>query len=217
MSELSLPWLSENFLKNNVIFDVGCADMGDTVTWKSLLPDNTYYAFECSQAWKEHNEHTAAQLGINYFHVAMSDHCDGVQFYPSDKCDGKEWHWSGTTFEPGHLDNLQWGSPYTVASTTLNEFCKTHDITPDLVHIDVEGGEFAVLNNMDPTVRPKAIWAEICILSLHNTNTNYDKFNAMMLSQGYTQIYISTQDALYVRHDVSLTKYPIESAALYQS
>lgn len=215
MSEINVAWVAENFSENCVIFDIGCADLGDTTTFKTLLPDNSYYAFECSLFWKEQNEQRAPQLGINYFHVAMSDHTDGVQFYPSDIHEGQEWNWSGTTFKPGQVANLTWGEPYTVDSTTLNEFCKTHNVVADFVHIDVEGAEFAVLNNMDHSIRPKAIWAEICILALHDTNTNYTKFNQMMNDQGYTQIYISNHDALYVRNDVELTPYPIASQSVY--
>ena len=217
MSDINNQWLAENFPNNCNIFDIGCADMGDTVAFKNLLPNNRYYAFECSEAWKTKNLHCAKTYGINYFHVAMSDHSNGVQFYPSDKFKGKDWNWSGTTFVPGNQENMVWGEPYTVESTTLNEFCKTHCVVPDFIHMDVEGGEYAVLNNMDLAFRPKAVWAEINILALHNTNVDYNKFNDMMLGQGYTQIYISNHDALYARNDVSLTKYPVDSDSVYLS
>jgi FkbM family methyltransferase len=215
MSEINKQWLAENFPKNCNIFDIGCADMGDTMRFKELMPNNRFYAFECSQAWLTNNLRYAKEYGINYFHIAMSDHCNGVQFYPSENWKGKDWNWSGTTFKPGIQEGMQWGEPYSVESTTLNEFCKTHCVVPDFIHIDVEAGEYAVLNNMEPTFRPKAIWAEICILSLHDSKVDYHKFNDMMLGQGYTQVYISGQDALYVRNDVNLTSYPEESNSEY--
>jgi len=211
MSELNLDWLSENFPSNCNIFDIGCANMGDTITWKLLLPKNRYYAFECSSIWKLSNEQRAKVAGINYIHIAMSDHSNGILFYPSEKWRGQDWHWSGTSFKPGLQEGMQWGEPYAVESTTLNVFCQNNCVVPDFIHIDVEGGEYAVLNNIKPEFRPKAVWAEICILSLHDTNTNYDMFNNMMFLQGYTQVYKSNQDALYVRNDTSLTKYPVES------
>ena len=215
MSAINRQWLAENFPIDCNIFDIGCADMGDTIDFKELSPNNNYYAFECSEAWKINNLHRAKEYGINYFHIAMSDHSNGVQFYPSEKYRGEDWNWSGTTFKPGIQEDLMWGAPYTVESTTLNEFCKTHNVVPDFIHIDVEGGEYAVLNDMDPAIRPKAVWAEICILSLHDTNADYHKFNDMMLGQGYTQAYISNQDALYVHNDMTLTFYPEESSSAY--
>lgn len=207
MSVLSKRWLAENFPKNCNIFDIGCADMRDTVTFKEILPLNRYYAFECSEAWKTKNLANAKVYEINYFHIAMSDHSNGVQFYPSEQWKGREWNNSGTTFTPGTLEGMIWGKPYLVESITLNEFCRKNCIIPDFIHIDVEGGEYAVLNNMDPAFRPKAVWAEICLFSLHDTKTDYETFNKMMSDQGYTKVYDSGSDALYVRNDVNLTPY----------
>jgi len=157
MSDVSNQWLSENFSSNCTIFDIGAADLRDTVTWKTLFPNNKYYAFECAEAWKAANPFVAKQYGINYFHVAMSDHSNGVSFYPSDTWKGQDWNYSGTTFKPGIQEGMVWAEPYTVESTTINEFCQTNCVVPDFIHIDVEGGEYAVLNNMKPEFRPKAV------------------------------------------------------------
>jgi FkbM family methyltransferase len=214
MSDINLNWLTENFPENCVIFDIGCANLGDTVTFKTLLPNNTYYAFECSTVWKEQNLLTAERYNINYYHIAISDNNNGVNFYPSLKNKDEDWNWSGSMFEPKEYfksTGLEWGKPYRVDSITLNEFCKTNNIVPDFIHVDVEGAEYSIFKDMDPSIRPKAIWAEIMCFHLFDTKTTYTTFNTMMLNQGYKQIYVDNHDALYVREDILLTEYPNQS------
>lgn len=205
MTDINIDWLAENFPNNCVIFDIGCANLGDTVAFQMRMPDNIYHGFECSHAWKDNNIMISNHHAINYHHIAMSDNNNGLTFYPSKTFNGEEWHWSGT-FKPTHQNNLEWGEPYTVESITLNDFCKNNNIKPDFIHIDVEGHEHSVLCNMDIDIKPKAIWAEICILHSHSMNS-VQEFNDMLSSQGYTQVYSNFQDALYVLDNSNLTPY----------
>jgi FkbM family methyltransferase len=209
MSDISLKWLVENFPEKCNFFDIGAANLSDTVTFKQLMPNNTYYAFECSDIWKEQNIITAERYGINYFHLAMSDTSDVVQFYPSIKNhEGNDWPWSGSIYAPGTYlatTGLEFGEGYTVPSITLNEFCKEHP-APDFIHIDAQGAEYSIFKNME--IRPSAIWAEISAFHLYDTSVTYQQFNDMMLSYGYKQAYLDNNDSLYIRSDLIFTDYP---------
>jgi FkbM family methyltransferase len=209
MSDIKLKWLADNFSTEPcVIFDIGCADVtGDAATFSQLL-NSRVYAFECSHSWKEHNELYAKQLGIEYFHVAIADHNDGVVFHPSDKNQEQEWPWSGSIYKPTEYlssTGLTWKETYTVPSITLNDFCATHNVVPDFIHIDAQGAEYSIFKDMK--ICPKVIWAEISAFEIYETETSYQEFNDMMLSYGYNQEYSDNHDALYVLDSLNFTSY----------
>lgn len=209
MSDISLKWLIDNFsTKPCIIFDIGCADInGDAATF-NRLPNSRVYAFECSHSWKDHNERYAEQLDIEYFHIAIADHNNGVLFYPSDKNQEQDWPWSGSICKPTeYLSSvgLTWRETYTVPSITLNDFCDTHDVVPDFIHIDAQGAEYSIFKDM--SIRPSAIWTEISAFNIYDTKTSYQEFNDMMLSYGYKQEYSDNHDALYVLEN--FTPYPL--------
>lgn len=209
MSNINYAWLADNLPDNSVIFDIGCADLGgDSRMFRLYFPESRVYAFECSNYWKEHNEHLANELDINYYHMAMADHNNGVSFYASDTNNEQQWPWSGSIYQPWeYLDSigLKFNKPYTVPSTTLNEFCSEHNVTPDFIHIDAQGAEYSIFKNM--TIRPKVIWTEISEFHLYDTKVTYDEFNNMMLNYGYIQKYVDNHDSLYVRSDLNFTEY----------
>jgi FkbM family methyltransferase len=209
MSNINLQWIVDNFSKTSaVIYDIGCADLcGDSAAFKSVLPDATIHAFECAEVWRQHNQSYAPILNLNYHHIAVSDNCDGVVFYPSIKNKDQQWPWSGSIYYPNdYLSSvgLKFGEGYFVPSTTLTEFCK-NNTTPDFIHIDAQGAEYAIFKNM--TIKPKAIWAEISEFHLYDTAVTYPQFNEMMLNYGYIQKYLDNHDTLYVRDDINLTEY----------
>lgn len=151
---------------------------------------------------KIHNTLMAEKLGIHYYHIAMADHTNGVTFYPSIKNGNEDWPWSGSIFTP--TVNLTFGNAYTVPSTTLTEFCKEHP-APNFIHIDAQGAEYAIFKDMQ--IRPDVIWTEISAFHLYETNVTYKQFNEMMISRGYSQEYLSEEDALYIYNPSSFTPY----------
>jgi FkbM family methyltransferase len=209
MSNLNFDWLRENLQDNMIVFDIGCADMGDTLRLKAALPQSTFYAFECANVWLESNLKVAADNNITYFHLALSD-VDGVQtFYPSSVYQGEQWPWSGSVCKPGEYlqsDTWQWGAGYTVPSTTLETFCTKHRVTPDFVHIDVQGAEYKVFSKLG-TIRPKCIWAEISEFTNYETGVDYETFHALMVSYGYRQLHKDSWDSLYVYKDLTCSDY----------
>ena len=210
MSNLNLNWIKENFQdKNIVVFDIGCANMGDTLRMKESLPHAIFYAFECAEVWRESNSKKAPAHEINYFHLALSD-VDGTQtFYPSNIFQGEKWPWSGSVCKPGEYlqnDTWEWGEGYTVPSTTLETFCNDHNIIPNFIHIDVQGAEYKVFSKLG-TIRPKCIWAETSEFHNYETGVDYETFHNLMVNYGYQQIYKDDWDSLYILKNLKFTDY----------
>jgi FkbM family methyltransferase len=192
-----------------IVFDVGCADMGDTLKLKAALPRATIYAFECASVWLNPNLKAAVDNNINYFHLALSD-VNGTQtFYPSNVYQGEEWPWSGSVCKPGEYlqnDTWEWGEGYTVPSTTLETFCSEHDVTPDFIHIDAQGAEYKVFSKLG-SIRPKCIWAETSEFTNYETGVDYKAFHELMVGYGYRLLYKDNWDSLYVHKDLNCSDY----------
>ena len=209
MSNLNLEWLSRNLRPDAIIFDIGAADLNDTRRLKAQFPEATFYAFECASAWEQQNKNTALEHKINYYHMAVSNANGSLTFYPSAVLDGQEWPWSGSICEPGPNllnERWKWGDGYTVPSITLDTFCSVHNVSPDFIHIDVQGAEHKVFSAIGPA-RPSIVWAEISEFHMYNTGTTYEGFRALMESLGYAERFKDSCDALYVLNSISVTDY----------
>ena len=63
-----------NFLKQNyhdkeiVIFDIGAADLGDSIQYKHEFPNSKVFSFECNNDWLENNIKKSIEHGIYYNH-----------------------------------------------------------------------------------------------------------------------------------------------------
>lgn len=213
MSNLNLSWLKENFsTKDTVVFDIGCADMSDTIQMQQSIPNATFHAFECNRHWLESNLHKSDQYGIHYHHIALSDQEGELKFYPSMSLDGKEWPWSGSILEPDENllnERWVWSDAVTVKTTSIEKFCNNYNLNPSFIHIDVQGAEQKVLRSLGH-YRPLAIWAEICEFDMYKSGTTYDEFNNLMKFMKYTQVYKDKHDALYVYQNAELTPYSYE-------
>jgi FkbM family methyltransferase len=213
MSNLNLTWLANNLKPDAIVFDIGSADLNDTRRIKAKLSSATFYAFECASSWEQQNKQTAIEHGINYYHMAMSDTVGRLTFYPSAVLDGQEWPWSGSVCEPGPNllnERWKWGEGYTVPSTTIEAFCVEHNVSPDFIHIDVQGAEYKVFSAIG-SLRPGIIWAEISEFHMYKTGTTYNDFKALMESLGYVEQFKDSCDALYVLRNVDITKYEQKS------
>ena len=211
MSNLNLTWLSNNLKDNAIVFDIGAANLHDSLRIKEILPSGTFYAFECASYWELHNKQVSVEHGINYYHMAMSDTVGTLTFYPSAILDGQEWPWSGSVCEPGPNllnERWKWGEEYTVSSTTLKSFCAEYNVIPDFIHIDVQGAEYKVFSNIG-NLRPSIIWAEISEFHQYKTGTTYEDFKNLMNSLEYQEKYRDGCDALYVLNNFVVTDYTL--------
>jgi FkbM family methyltransferase len=212
MSELNLNWLEENFKnKEIVVFDIGSANLHDTVRIKQVLPDAKFYSFECNKVWEKGNYNTALNCGIYHFQCAVTDKEGEETFYPSDTLKGEPWHYSGSVCPPVETSDFEWGEPYTVRTVRLDTFCERFGISPTFIHIDVQGAEYKVLSCLGK-YRPIAIWAEICEFeNVYETGTTYQKFKDLMEELGYVSVCRHNGDELFVFHSIQLTPYTIEN------
>lgn len=211
MSEINLRWLAANFKnKEIVVFDIGSADLHDTVRIKQVLPDAKFYSFECNKVWEARNYVTAMNYGIHHFQCAVTDIDGEDTFYPSDLLQGKPWHYSGSMCPPVEVSDFEWGESYPVRTVRLDTFCERFGIIPTFIHIDVQGAEYKVLSCLGK-YRPLAIWAEICEFeNVYTTGTTYNKFKELMTTLGYVSKCRQNGDELFVLNTVELTTYYIE-------
>jgi FkbM family methyltransferase len=208
MSELNFEWIRENFDQENfVFFDVGCADLGESICIRNLIPAAQIYSFECSEHWLEKNLITSSNHRIHYFHVAVSDIDGMVSFRPSLTQRGEPHPWSGSLFGLRELNSGKvYGNPYEVKSIRLETFCKEINVTPDFIHIDVEGAEFKVFQNIG-SYKPKSVWAETGAFHHYSTGTSREEFDNLMLNLGYNKIFETLGDTLYCQTGFETTPY----------
>lgn len=212
MSSFNPLWLKSNFGNRDdvVFFDVGCGNMGDTVMFQQALPNATFHAFECSQAWKEKNLNMEPRPGITYVHAAVSDVDGTVTFYPSDRLNNVDWWWSGSVFRPNDKVNMhgkwEWGEPYTVPSITLESYCEKAGVSPTIIHIDVQGAEVRVLSKLGKH-RPQCIWAEVTEFTTYDTGNVYEDLQKLLISMDYVRQIRHHCDELWVHRSANLSKY----------
>ena len=213
MTDISIDWLAENFGDKPItVFEIGCAAMQDSIDFKRVIPQGTFYAFECCRDWMDINQNLSVDHGIHYFHWAMSDMDGYTLFYPAVKLDGQPWSNSGSVCrpmdEPRADTAFEWGEPYKVKTVRLDTFCDRFNVTPDFIHIDAQGAEHMVLGNMGRH-KPKAIWAEICDFdSVYETGVTHRDFTELLQGLGYSLWAQKGPDELYVLDGYTVTEMP---------
>ena len=214
MTQLNLEWVKENFNKENlIVFDIGAADMEVSKVLRHMIPTAKLYAFEAFDFWHEQNEKTSLELDINYFKVAVCDKDGTTIFHPCLTEHGKNHPYSGSIFKPvdSHVEFHEqvYGNPITIDSIRLETFCKEHNVTPDFIHIDVEGAELKVFQHIGQ-YKPKCIWAEVGVFNCYESNTSEQEFNQLMIDMSYYMVYgppEGNSDALYCLTDFKITPY----------
>lgn len=218
MTALNLNWVKENFNKEEhfTFFDVGAADLEASIALKQLMPSANVYAFEAFDNFHEINDEVALKEGIHYHKGAVSAIDGIVTFYPSIMQGAHKHPFSGSIFKPvtSHVEKHAqvYGDSVTVDSIRLETFCKEHNITPDFIHIDVEGAEVKVLANMG-NHKPKCIWAETCAFVCYDTNTSSIVLDYMLHKLGYYKVYSNGMDTLYCQRDFVITPYITKETA----
>lgn len=212
MSYVNLDFLRDNFLGEKIVFfDIGCCNLWDTKDFVATLPDATFYAFEPLKDYYEINLERSIEYGVNFFNYAISDVDGEILFYPSEKQGELEQLQSSSIFKPTKNNVVSYGNPYMVKSTTIESFCEEHNISPDFIHIDVEGAEYNVFKKLGKH-RPKGIWVEI-IGFRHYENGRSERseidqidyeLDNLIKSYGYEVAFQSENDSLYLHKDSQL-------------
>jgi FkbM family methyltransferase len=177
---------------------------------KRTIPTAKLYGFEAFDYWHAGNEETAFKEDIHYFKGAVSDIDGTIMFNPSLTQHEKDHPFSGSIFKPldHHLEFHQqvYGEPLLISSIRLETFCKEFNVTPDFIHIDTEGAEFKIFQNIGE-YKPKCVWSEICGFQVYDTHTSFDDFDLLMTTLGYYKVYSDNSDALYCQLGFEITPY----------
>lgn len=208
MTDINIEWLRNSLAKltdRPIIYDIGCADLSDTILFKAKIPNSVCYAFECNNAWKDSNIAKAAQYGIIYNHIAMSNRNDMISFTPSSTFKNMPWNYSGSIYAPKKNDKFTWQESYMVESQTFEHFVETHDF-PDFIHMDVQGAEHAVIEGMGQ-YRPSLIWCETREFSNYETHMTKEIFHNLMDNKNYKLLYDSSADSLYCQRMIPIESY----------
>lgn len=201
MSNFNIDWVKDNFPEDLVIFYIGATDLNGVINFRNQLPKSKLYAFECNDYWvtKFPIIERAKIFNIEYHHVAVSDKIGKINFYPCLSYKDEDWPVSSSIYEPTtKLKNyLHFAGSVEVESITLEHFCSEKNVSPDFIHVDIQGAEHAVLSKLGNNL-PKAIWTEISEFNNYKTGTTYFKFRELLNSLGYILFVRDGADELFV-------------------
>jgi FkbM family methyltransferase len=199
MSDFSTRWFEG--AAPRVVLDVGTFDAKDACTLKTLFPDCTVIAFEaCPDNWGRLESRRAELGGIELVHAAVCDYDGEAVFHSNTDCGGPGM--SGSMLAPTDAliqvhRHLAFSAPRPVAALRLDTFCQTRAITHvDLLHLDVQGAEAAVLRGLG-VLRPRLIFLEMNEGPHYVGAASSDALDAHLRGLGYLQRWTSGVDALY--------------------
>ena len=209
MSSFNLNWINQfNLNKSNlVIFDIGAHNFSDSINFKRNFPNASVYAFEADTINVEKYGKNAEANGVKVVNLAVSDKNGEATFYNSETMNGVEWTCSGSLMKPilkegtneeaTHGGLLYNAEGYLVKTIKFETFCDDNKVVPNVLHIDVQGAEKAVMSAIGK-YRPEIVFAETCEFDTYETNTNLQEFDGLMLSLGYEIKQRLDYDTLYV-------------------
>ena len=212
MSSFNLQWINQyNLNKSNlVIFDIGAHNFSDSINFKRNFPNASVYAFEADVVNVEKYGKNAEDNGVKVINFAMSDVNGEATFYNSETLNGNEWTCSGSLMKPITKDGtkeevchpglLYNTDGYLVKTIKFETFCDENKITPNVLHIDVQGAEKSVMSAVGK-YRPELIFAETCEFDTYETNTNLKEFDDLMFSLGYEIKQRLEYDTLYINKE----------------
>ncbi|MGE0799219.1 MAG: FkbM family methyltransferase [Lautropia sp.] len=174
-----------------LIFDVG-AHVGLTCkAYRELFPDARVYAFEPFPESHSKLVRTVAEdAGITVFQLALSDSCGHRTFHvnpaeatnsllPTDPSASRVWG-AGLLESQGTIE---------VESQTLDAFCSERGIVSiDILKIDVQGAEYAVLQGARALLQARAIglvYFEVILAATYRGQHRLHEYLQLMDSHDY--------------------------------
>jgi FkbM family methyltransferase len=217
MSSFNANWINQYVSKKNnvVIFDIGAHNFTDSINFKRSFPNATVYAFEADKTNVEKYGKNAECFGVKVVNLAVSDEDGEATFYNSETLDGNEWTCSGSLMKPvtknGTKEGIHAGllyniDGYKVKTIKFETFCSENKVSPNVVHIDVQGAEKKVMSAIGK-YRPEIVFAETCEFDVYETNTSLKEFDDLMIGLGYEIKERLLYDTLYVKNDNNMKFY----------
>jgi FkbM family methyltransferase len=150
-----LDWLDENLQDEDVFFDVG-ANVGIYSIYAALRkPTATIYAFEPEYSnlhnLKQNILENDLKKNISPYSIALDENSGISQLLIQDTTPGAALHTvSKIDLKYTHTgEEVVWREG--IATMTLDEFCFLSQVTPNLIKIDVDGTETAILKGGQKT------------------------------------------------------------------
>lgn len=210
-----------------VIFDVGAWNGENTIHFYEHFPSATIHTFEASpsvaaqtsQRLLTYSKHNGR---IRVIDKAISDHDGTISFYSSHssaefakKHGGFQATYSGSTLCPDRQAALKlWGNEVdfdlnakqTVKCTTLETYCKQAGLTVDVMHVDVQGAEAAVILGLG-LIRPRIIIAETGNVEsqVYQGASKPQVFDQLLFERGYKVFRIFKNDTVYVYQPTAMS------------
>jgi FkbM family methyltransferase len=205
VSDFNISWFVENFANRKLtIFDIGCADLSDSIRLRRYLPDSTIYAFECAERWQQGNKDLCVKYDINYHNIAVSDYSGKQMFWPTLETSNAIDVYAGTLCDVDERFPRQeniFDTGVLVETIGLNDFCRQQSVVPDFIHIDVEGMELRILQSISTEFEPWLIWAEN-----HYDRKIYQQLLEVMQNKGYN--YFNDEfDTLFSKKNIKFSSY----------
>jgi FkbM family methyltransferase len=134
-----------------IIFEIGCADGGDTQDFVNTFPNGLFYCFEPEPKNIAIIKNRINHKNFNLFEGAVSDVDGELIFHRSSTDNPSDLSYSGSIKKPKlHLaewPSIKFNNDVSVNSTTIDFFCEVNSIKNiDFIWMDVQGAEFEVLN-----------------------------------------------------------------------
>jgi FkbM family methyltransferase len=205
----------------STIFDIGSCEGEDAIRYARLFPTADVYAFEPlpeNVAIAQANiAQFAPEARITLVPVALADRDGTAEFHvssghPEDRPRTADWNYgnkSSSLLPPErHLDVFDWvrfERVTTVTTERLDHFCARSGISKvELVHIDVQGAELAVLRGAGTLLaRTRAVWMEVEAVPLYRGQPLKPEVEAFMTERGFRiakdTVGAISGDQLYVR------------------
>lgn len=221
-SSFNLDWMAElGIPEPKLIFDIGAYDGGDAIRFQQRWPGAKVFSFEADPfrfgKMMMSRLCDVLNLPISFFQLAISNVRGSVDFYPS-LCmlkDAGDTHSKG---EPGGQGSMyrhsevykntykhivQYEKPIKVFSDRLDNIFYENKISlqeVDLLHIDVEGSEYEVIQGLS-MYKPKVIFVETLEGMFEGAKSKWDLDN-LLINKGYQLVGDFVSDRLYKYHSV---------------
>jgi FkbM family methyltransferase len=173
-----------------VIFDVG-ANIGQTIAvYRRLFPTSRIYAFEpFPDSFLALTRSFAHDKNTTLLDMALSDRSGDARLFSNtdsvtnsllETIDGAERFWG---------DVVRTKNVVSVRVDTLSNFCRTHSIDYiDILKIDTQGTELAILRGADDLLGRKAIdllYFEMILAPTYSHQTRIDECFSYLYKMGY--------------------------------
>ncbi|MES2565228.1 MAG: FkbM family methyltransferase [Bacteroidota bacterium] len=189
-TELDAELLLLDFLlnKDSVFFDIG-SNKGEYAYYaEKQIPAKNIYLFEPEK--KLNKQLTSIFKNCNVFDIAFSDF-KGSHLFKIPLINGVIDNCLSSLQVENKEDNETEAIVYEVKTDTLDNFTKSHKVKPDLIKIDVEGHELAVLKGGENYISQEHPTLIIEIEQRHHKTIAIEEVFESFKNKGYNCFYYS--------------------------